>query len=96
MTQDDMKDGPAQNTRAVTGSNAGAALKAFVERIERLEEEKKSYTDDIRDVYAEAKAHGYDTKQLRRVIRERRKDDAERREENAVFDTYCSALGIEW
>jgi uncharacterized protein (UPF0335 family) len=69
-------------------------LKAFVERIERLEEEKKTISDDIRDVYAEAKGNGYDTKALRTVIRLRKQDANERSEQQAILDTYLNALGM--
>ncbi len=69
-------------------------LKAFVERIERLEEEKKAIADDIKDVYAEAKAMGYDTKALRAVIRLRKQDVNERQEQQAILDTYLHALGM--
>ena len=69
-------------------------LKAFVERIERLEEEKKTISDDIRDVYAEAKGNGYDVKALRQVIRLRKQDKDERMEQEAVLETYMHALGM--
>ena len=69
-------------------------LKSIVERVERLEEEKKAIADDIRDVYAEAKANGYDTKVLRQVIRIRKQDLTERQEQEAVRDLYLSALGM--
>lgn len=69
-------------------------LKAFVERIERLEDEKKATTDDIRDVYAEAKGTGYDIKALRTIVRLRKQDTDERREQQAVLDTYMHALGM--
>ena len=69
-------------------------LKSFVERIERLEEEKKATQDDIKDVYAEAKGNGYDIKALRKVIALRRQDANERQEEQAVLDTYLHALGM--
>jgi uncharacterized protein (UPF0335 family) len=69
-------------------------LKAFVERIERLEEEKKTISDDIRDVYAEAKANGFDTKALRVVIRMRKEDVDERKEHEAILETYLHALGM--
>jgi uncharacterized protein (UPF0335 family) len=69
-------------------------LKAFVERIERLEEEKKALTDDIRDVYAEAKATGFDTKALRTVVRLRKQDADERKEQEAILETYLQALGM--
>ena len=69
-------------------------LRAFIERIERLEEEKKTLSDDIRDVYAEASGSGFDAKILKKVIALRKKDEQERLEEEAVLDTYLSALGM--
>jgi uncharacterized protein (UPF0335 family) len=77
-----------------TGGVAAGQLKSFVERIERLEEEKKGIADDIRDVFAEAKGQGFDTKILRQVIRLRKKDSAERQEEEALLDLYMHALGM--
>jgi uncharacterized protein (UPF0335 family) len=69
-------------------------LRAFVERIERLEEEKKSIADDIKDVYAEAKGTGFDTKVLRKVVSIRKQDQNERMEQEAVLDLYLHALGM--
>jgi uncharacterized protein (UPF0335 family) len=69
-------------------------LKAFVERIERLEEEKKATADDIRDVYAEAKATGFDVKALRTIVRLRKVDADERKEHEAILETYMHALGM--
>jgi uncharacterized protein (UPF0335 family) len=69
-------------------------LRAFVERIERLEEEKKAIADDIRDVYAEAKGNGYDVKALRSVVRLRKQDKDERAEQEAILETYLHALGM--
>ena len=69
-------------------------LKPIVERIERLEEEKKSSSDDIREVYAEAKGNGYDVKALRTIVRLRKQDVDERKEEEAVLETYMHALGM--
>jgi uncharacterized protein (UPF0335 family) len=69
-------------------------LKAFVERVEKLEEEKKAIADDIRDVYAEAKGNGYDTKALRSVVRLRKQDVNERKEQEAILETYMHALGM--
>jgi len=69
-------------------------LKAFVERIERLEEEKKAIADDIRDVYAEAKANGFDTTALRTIIKLRKQDIEERKEQEAILETYMQALGM--
>jgi len=70
-------------------------LKAFIERIERLEEEKKSIADDIKDVYAEAKANGFDTKVLRKVVSLRKQDANERKEQDEILALYLSALGME-
>jgi uncharacterized protein (UPF0335 family) len=69
-------------------------LRAFVERVERLEEEKKAISDDIRDVYAEAKANGFDVKALRSVVRLRKQDLNERKEQEAILETYLHALGM--
>jgi uncharacterized protein (UPF0335 family) len=69
-------------------------LRSIVERVERLEEEKKAIGDDIRDVYAEAKANGFDTKALRAVVKLRKMEAAERMENEAILDLYMSALGM--
>jgi len=69
-------------------------LRALVERIERLEEEKAALAGDIREVYAEAKAHGFDTKTLRRVVSLRKQDATERQEQEALLDVYLNALGM--
>jgi uncharacterized protein (UPF0335 family) len=69
-------------------------LRAFVERIERMEEEKRAIADDIKEIYAEAKGNGFDTKVLRQVIRIRRQDRAERLEQEAILDLYLAALGM--
>lgn len=69
-------------------------LKSIVERIERLEEEKKSISDDIRDVYGEAKANGFDVKALRSIIRLRKIEPTEREEQDAILETYMHALGM--
>lgn len=69
-------------------------LRAFIERIERLEEEKKSIADDIRDIYAEAKGNGYDVKVMREVIKLRKQEAHERQEHEAVLDLYKHALGM--
>ena len=79
---------------ADTGGVAAGQLRAFIERIERLEEEKKGLSDDIRDVFAEAKGSGFDTKIMRQVIRLRKKDSNERQEEEAILDLYMHALGM--
>ena len=73
---------------------ASDQLRAFVERIERLEEEKKTIADDIKEIYAEAKGNGFDTKVLRRVVSLRKQDMNERLEQEAVLDLYLHALGM--
>lgn len=75
-------------------SIAKGQIKAFVERIERLEEEKKATSDDIRDVYAEAKDNGFDVKALRTIIRMRKQDTDARREQEAIIELYMHALGM--
>jgi uncharacterized protein (UPF0335 family) len=69
-------------------------LKAFVERVERLEEEKKAISDDIRDVYSEARTNGFDVKALRAIMRLRKQDADERREHETILETYMLALGM--
>jgi uncharacterized protein (UPF0335 family) len=78
---------------ADTGGVAADRLKSFIERIERLEEEKKNLTADIREVYAEAKSSGFDTKTMRKVVALRKLDTSERQEQEALLDTYLRALG---
>ena len=71
----------------------GDQLKSIVERIERLEEEKKTIGDDIKEVYAEAKGNGYDVAVLRKVVALRKRDLDERKEEEAILDLYLQAVG---
>ncbi len=73
--------------------NAGH-LRAFVERIERLEEEKRALGDDIKDVYGEAKANGFDVKIMRKIVSIRKQDRDQRREEETILDLYLAALGM--
>lgn len=75
------------------GGNAKQELKAAIERIERLEEEKKQLSDDIRDVYAEYKGKGFDVKTMRKAVAERKLTPQEREERDALLDTYMHALG---
>lgn len=70
-------------------------LRAFIERIERLEEEKKTIAEDIKEVYAEVKGSGFDSKVVRTIIRLRKKEDHERHEEEAMIQLYCEALGMD-
>ncbi len=72
----------------------GQRLRSFIERIERLEEEKKALADDIKEVYAEAKGQGFDAKIMRKIVSLRKKDDQARREEDELLDTYMSAIGM--
>ena len=87
----------AENPKAVEGDNSGALdsghLRAFIERVERLEEEKRTISDDIKQVFAEAKGNGYDTKIMKKVISRRRLDRYQRAEEDALLDLYESIFG---
>jgi uncharacterized protein (UPF0335 family) len=86
-----VKEKPKDNP---SGRFAKDQLKAIIERIEHLEEEKKAISDDIRDVFAEAKGNGYDVKALRTVVRLRKQDKDERAEQEAILETYLHALGM--
>lgn len=81
---------PAENLQG----SAKDHLRAFIERIERLEEEKAALAEDIREVFAEAKGSGFDTKALRAIIRMRKLEDHERMEQEALLATYMHALGM--
>ncbi|UGY14618.1 DUF2312 domain-containing protein [Bradyrhizobium septentrionale] len=83
---------PAAETRATT--IAKDQLKSIVERVERLIEEKKTISDDISDVYAEAKGNGFDVKALRAIVKLRKLDPIEREAEEAILETYMQALGM--
>jgi uncharacterized protein (UPF0335 family) len=74
---------------------AAAQLRLFIERIERLEEEKRGITDDIKDVYGEAKSNGYDVKTMRDIVRLRRMEKHHREEAEMLLDTYKAALGLD-
>ncbi len=76
------------------GSIAADELRLLIERIERLEEEKKAIADDVKDVYGEAKARGYDTKTMRSIVRLRKMEKHVREEAEALLDTYKAALGL--
>jgi uncharacterized protein (UPF0335 family) len=73
---------------------AADELKQFIERIERLEEEKKTIADDVKEVYAEAKGRGFDTKAMRTIVRLRAKEPQERQEEEAMLELYKQAIGM--
>lgn len=94
MARNVAKRKPEDEQLQASGLVAREQLKAFVERIERLEEEKKAIADDIKDVFAEAKGNGYDIKALRTIIRMRKQDVDERREQEAILDLYMQALGM--
>jgi uncharacterized protein (UPF0335 family) len=83
-------DSPGIDTLGVT---AQGKLKSLVERIERLEEDKAAVANDLKEVYAEAKGEGFDTKILRKVVRLRKADAAKRQEEEALIELYISAIG---
>ena len=77
-----------------TTSFAQGQLRSLIERIERLEEDKAAVVGDIREVYGEAKAHGFDTKIMRKLVTLRKRDHAEREEEETILDLYMHALGM--
>lgn len=78
-----------------TESVAQDQIRAFVERIERMEEEKRAIADDIKEIYAEAKGNGFDTKVLRQVVKIRKQDHSERMEQEALLELYMAALGMQ-
>lgn len=83
-------DQPAQGHNSV----AKDLIKSVIERVERMEEEKKVISDDIRDIYVEAKGNGLDVKALRTIVRLRKQDANERAEQDAILDSYMHALGM--
>jgi len=85
-TNDDAQD---------VGGVAGARLKSFIERIERLEEEKSAISDDIKDIYAEAKGTGFDAKTIRKIVSLRKVEVEKRREADDMLELYKSAIGME-
>ena len=89
---------PSASTSSDTadvGGVAGARLKSFIERVERLEEEKAAITEDVKEVFAEAKGAGFDVKTLRKVIALRKLDEEKRKEADELLDLYKSAIGME-
>jgi uncharacterized protein (UPF0335 family) len=89
------KEDPMSETQAAAETNVAAdELRAFIERIERLEEEKKTISDDVKDVYGEAKSRGYDVKVLRKIVSIRKQDQNERQEMDAILELYMQALGM--
>ena len=87
MTVDDITSETSQTV-------AAGQLHALIERVERLEEDKKAIAEDIKEVYGEMKATGFDTKAVRKIVAMRKKDQAERQEEEAIIDLYKNALGM--
>ena len=87
MTVDDITSETSQTV-------AAGQLRAFIERVERLEEDKKAIAEDIKEVYGEMKATVFDTKAVRKIVAMRKKDQAERQEEEAIIDLYKNALGM--
>jgi len=75
-------------------SVAGDQLRSFIERIERLEQEKRDLTEDIKSIYQEAKGQGFDSKTIRKIVALRKKDAAERQEEEAILELYMHAIGM--
>ena len=74
---------------------AAAELRSFIERVERLEEEKQTIADDIKEVFAESKGRGFDNKIIKQIIKYRKKDANERKDEEAILELYMAALGME-
>ncbi len=89
-----MPDGSPVSKKVKAGPISADRLKSFVERIEKLEEERKAISGDIRDVYSEAKGVGYDVKTMRKIISIRKVDAAERDEQEQLLDVYKHALGM--
>jgi uncharacterized protein (UPF0335 family) len=84
----------AERPKTETGGIAADRLRSLVERIERLEEERKALANDIKDIYAEAKSAGFDVKVLRQLIRLRRQEPADIEEQESLLDVYRRALGM--
>lgn len=86
---------PLEDNSTDIGGVAGKRLKSFLDRVERMEEEKKGIADDIKHIYAEAKAVGFDVKTMRKVLKLRKMETEKRREEEELMDLYCAAIGLE-
>lgn len=96
-----MAGSKAENPRAVVGHNgesmdtaAANQMRSYIDRVERLEEEKAGIAGDIKDVFAEARGNGFDVKALRKIVALRKKDHAERQEEESILELYMQALGM--
>lgn len=100
MSEDDLlgtvsdDDAPGPGHNSGSASVAASQLRSFIERVERLNEDKKAVMEDIKEVFAEAKASGFDSKTMRKIIAERKKPTEEIQEEEALLDLYRSALGM--
>jgi uncharacterized protein (UPF0335 family) len=90
-----MPDGTTSNSNETIGGIAGEALQQYVDRIERLEEEKKALSEDIKQVYSEAKSTGFDVKILRKIVSLRRVEEHDRKEQEELLELYKRALGME-
>lgn len=88
------KDDIDETEEAAPANVSGARLKSFLERVERLEEEKKALAEDIRDIYSEAKATGFEPKIMRKIVSLRKVNLEKRREERELLDLYMSAIGM--
>jgi uncharacterized protein (UPF0335 family) len=97
MAESNIKNFPnaTEGESQEVGGVSGQRLKSFIERIERLEEEKTAIADDIKEVYAEAKSSGFENKIMRRVIKLRKMDTQKRREEDELLDLYMAAIGMD-
>lgn len=89
-----MQNATAEQTVDNSGEVSGQRLKSFIERVERLEEEKKALAEDIRDVYSEAKATGFEPKIIRKIVSLRKSNLEKRREEQELLDLYMAAIGM--
>lgn len=95
MSDANVAEFPSGDTSDDVDGVAGKRLKSFLERIERLEEEKSALAEDIRDVYAEAKSAGFESRIMRRIIKLRKMEVEKRREEDELLELYMSAIGME-
>ncbi|NCO04491.1 MAG: DUF2312 domain-containing protein [Alphaproteobacteria bacterium] len=95
MSEANVAEFPSGDKSDDVGGVAGKRLKSFLERIERLEEEKSALAEDIRDVYAEAKSAGFESKIMRRIIKLRKMEVEKRREEDELLELYMAAIGME-
>nr|WP_099182779.1 DUF2312 domain-containing protein [Gluconobacter frateurii] len=84
----------ANSEDVATGGIAADRLRSLIERVERLEEERKALAGDIKDIFSEAKSAGFDVKVIKQIIRLRKQEPAEREEQETLLDIYCRALGM--